>query len=75
MLRPFCKLIGETKMKSYKVMREHQGDKEYVEGDIRKANQIDVQHLVDRGTLVLIDDEATDNDRISFTSRCGLLLK
>lgn len=39
----------------YKVMREHEGDKPYVEGDVREINEIDAKHLVDMGVLQTID--------------------
>lgn len=38
--------------KSYKVMREHRGDKFYKRGDLREAVEGDVKHLVTRGILV-----------------------
>ena len=36
----------------YRVMREHYGDRAYVEGDEREAEPRDVAHLVARGVLV-----------------------
>jgi hypothetical protein len=44
----------------YKVMRDHIGDQEYRPGDIREANEADVQHLVRSGVLVASQDEKSD---------------
>jgi hypothetical protein len=41
----------ETVMEEYEVMRRHQGDKFYEEGDIREARPSDVAHLVANGVL------------------------
>lgn len=38
-------------MTDYKVLRQHYGDKQYWPGDTRQAEQRDVQHLIDGGTL------------------------
>lgn len=38
-------------MQSYRVKREHIGDKDYSVGDVRNANAQDVAHLVDSGVL------------------------
>lgn len=38
-------------MKSYEVLRQHLGDKQYFKGDQRKADEADVKHLIDRGVL------------------------
>ncbi len=38
-------------MKSYKVLRQHLGDKMYMPGDVRKAEPADVAHLVKSGVL------------------------
>ena len=38
-------------MKTYDVLRQHQGDKMYMPGDTRKAAQGDVQHLINNGVL------------------------
>lgn len=35
-------------MQSYKVLRQHFGDREYMPGDTREANAADVDHLVGR---------------------------
>lgn len=43
-------------MKSYRVNREHQGDRDYARGDLRKANEGDVKHLVEMGVLTLLGD-------------------
>ncbi|PYB71501.1 hypothetical protein [Rhizobium wuzhouense] len=39
-------------MKTYKVLRQHLGDKMYLPGDDRKAKPADVAHLVKSGVLV-----------------------
>lgn len=44
-------------MKKFAVMRRHQGDKWYEEGDVREAKPSDVQHLIDRGVLVETEDK------------------
>lgn len=33
-------------------MREHLGDKFYLSGDQREANEVDVKHLITKGILV-----------------------
>ncbi|WP_044026783.1 MULTISPECIES: hypothetical protein [Roseobacteraceae] len=38
-------------MEKYEVMRRHQGDKFYEEGDTREAKPSDVAHLVVNGVL------------------------
>lgn len=38
-------------MKTYDVLRQHYGDKQYFKGDQREANEADVKHLVDKGVL------------------------
>lgn len=38
-------------MAEFKVLRRHDGDKEYHEGDVRTAEAADVKHLVDLGVL------------------------
>ncbi|WP_041409359.1 hypothetical protein [Sinorhizobium fredii] len=38
-------------MKTYDVLRQHLGDKMYMPGDQREANQGDVQHLITNGIL------------------------
>lgn len=35
----------------YKVLRQHLGDKMYMPGDEREADEHEVKHLVDRGVL------------------------
>lgn len=40
-------------MQEYEVLRQHLGDKEYAQGDIRTANPRDVAHLVKNGVLRL----------------------
>ncbi|RVL53949.1 hypothetical protein [Sinorhizobium meliloti] len=35
----------------FKVLRQHLGDKMYMPGDVREADQHEVAHLVDRGVL------------------------
>lgn len=35
-----------TKLTKYRVVREHQGDKDYAEGDERIAAAADVKHLI-----------------------------
>lgn len=47
-------------MAEYKVLRRHDGDKEYHEGDIREATPADVAHLVDLGVLRLTKGEKAD---------------
>lgn len=39
-------------MKTYKVLRQHLGDKMYMPGDARKAEPSEVAHLVKSGVLV-----------------------
>ena len=41
----------ETAMKTYKVIRQHYGDRKYMPGDTREANASDVKNLVDAGVL------------------------
>ncbi len=41
----------ETHMTTYRVLRQHFGDKHYAKGDTREAQAADVQHLVDAGVL------------------------
>lgn len=38
-------------MAKFKVLRQHQGDKPYAEGDTRDADERDVAHLVANGVL------------------------
>lgn len=38
-------------MKTYKVLRQHIGDREYLPGDMRTAKPTDVAHLVKAGVL------------------------
>lgn len=38
-------------MASFKVLRQHLGDKPYDENDTREANEADVAHLVKNGVL------------------------
>lgn len=38
-------------MATFKVLRQHQGDKLYAEGDTREADARDVAHLVENGVL------------------------
>ncbi|MDW9588672.1 hypothetical protein GOA80_21885 [Sinorhizobium meliloti] len=38
-------------MKTFKVLRQHLGDKQYMPGDTREANPSVVKHLVDAGVL------------------------
>lgn len=38
-------------MKTYDVLRQHLGDKQYWAGETREANEADVKHLVDKGVL------------------------
>lgn len=45
-------------MKAYKVLRRHDGDKEYHPGDERIAKPADVQHLIDLGVLALVEENA-----------------
>ena len=35
----------------YRVLRQHQGDQPYAEGDTREADERDVAHLVANGVL------------------------
>ena len=45
-------------MASFKVLRQHHGDKPYAEGDIREADPRDVAHLVANGVLEPIKAKA-----------------
>jgi multidrug efflux pump subunit AcrA (membrane-fusion protein) len=38
-------------VREYNVVRSHEGDKLYKEGDVRTSNEADVKHLVDLGVL------------------------
>lgn len=38
-------------MKTYDVLRQHLGDKQYWAGETREANEADVKHLVEKGIL------------------------
>lgn len=44
-------------MKRYRVVRQHEGDRFYQEGDVREATPADVKHLVPH-VLQPIEDEA-----------------
>jgi hypothetical protein len=45
-------------MQKYEVLRRHDGDKEYHEGDERSLTKAEAQHLVDLGVLREIDADA-----------------
>ena len=45
-------------MASFKVLRQHHGDKPYAEGDTREADPRDVAHLVANGVLEPIKAKA-----------------
>ncbi len=45
-------------MAKFKVMRQHQGDKPYAEGDTRDAEERDVAHLIANGVLQPIRGKA-----------------
>lgn len=45
-------------MASFKVLRQHHGDKPYAEGDAREADPRDVAHLVANGVLEPIKAKA-----------------
>lgn len=45
-------------MASFKVLRQHHGDKPYSEGDTRDADERDVAHLVANGVLEPIKAKA-----------------
>lgn len=45
-------------MASFKVMRQHHGDKPYAEGDTREASEADVAHLVANGVLAPVEAKA-----------------
>lgn len=49
-------------MKSYKVLRHMVGDKPYVPGDLREMDEHDARHLVERGSLVLLDSNEAKAD-------------
>jgi hypothetical protein len=37
-----------SKLTRYRVLRDHQGDRDYAEGDVREANPAQVAHLIGR---------------------------
>ena len=47
--------------KTYQVLRQHYGDKMYMSGDEREANEGDVKHLVDSGVLKAKAERKTRN--------------
>jgi len=44
-------------MATFYVLRQHFGDRSYVKGDTREANESDVAHLVRSGVLKLVEPE------------------
>lgn len=48
-------------MKTYEVLRRHQGDKFYEPGDERHASEIDVSHLVKNGVLTEKSEDKPKN--------------
>lgn len=52
-------------MKTYAVNRKHYGDRTYVPGDVREANEADVAHLVRNGVLTLKAEKPVDNKAAS----------
>ncbi|TCU25291.1 hypothetical protein [Rhizobium laguerreae] len=48
--------------KTYNVIRPHQGDRWYEQGETREAEPVDVKHLVP-GTLVLAKAEPTPQNK------------
>jgi len=48
--------------KTYRVLRQLDGDKQYLPGDTRELSPADAKHLVDLGALVEIDGAAADYD-------------
>jgi hypothetical protein len=48
----------EADMPDYKVLRQHDGDKQYWEGDKRTLPAADAKHLVDLGVLKEIKAKA-----------------
>lgn len=42
----------------YNVLRQHLGDKMYVPGDTRDANEAEVKHLVEKGVLAPFEKKA-----------------
>lgn len=45
-------------MATFRVTRQHLGDRLYMPGDEREANESDVAHLVERGVLELVKAKA-----------------
>ena len=45
-------------MAKFKVLRQHYGDKLYMAGDTREADERDVAHLVERGVLEPVKTKA-----------------
>lgn len=51
-------------MAKFRVLRRHDGDKEYHEGDERILSKADAKHLVDLGVLEVVeDDEAPEGEK------------
>lgn len=51
-------------MLKFKVLRRHDGDKEYHEGDERVLSKADAKHLVELGVLeVLEEEDATEGEK------------
>lgn len=42
----------------FQVIRQHFGDRQYMPGDTREANEVDVKHLIDAGVLRKVREKA-----------------
>jgi hypothetical protein len=49
-------------MPKYKVLRRHDGDKEYHDGDERTLSKAEAKHLVDLGVLQEIGEDSDPSD-------------
>ncbi|MER5171594.1 hypothetical protein [Thioclava kandeliae] len=52
----------------YRVIRAHQGDKDYREGAVRELSETGAAHLVKLGVLELIKDESVAEEQATTAS-------
>jgi len=57
-----------TELRDYRVAREHEGDRFYKEGEIRKAVPSDVAHLVPR-VLVPVDPSGAKAEQSALNNK------
>ncbi|WP_042954174.1 hypothetical protein [Rhizobium leguminosarum] len=54
---------------AYTVLRSHEGDKFYAEGDIRELSAADAKHLVDLGVIKLLKAEPKPKNKAEATPK------